>query len=108
MASGVDLWAADEARTLGIDLWAARPWSTHTPRRGDEELYGDILSAASKVVVVTSIDRYPGPWVYQKRNEWMVDNATNLLAYWSGKERGGTWNCIQYAKNVKVPIRNAY
>lgn len=108
MAAGVDLWAADEARLLGIEIWAARPWSTHGPRRGDEVLYGTIITEASKVVAVTSIDRYPGPWVYQKRNEWMVDHATDVWAYWSGKEYGGTFNCITYAKNKEVPIKNVY
>lgn len=108
MAAGFDLWFADEARMLGIEVWAARPWSTHSPRVADQELYGNVLAAASKVVVVTSIDRYPGPWVYQKRNEWMVDHATHVMAYWSGKERGGTFNCIQYAKKVKVPVRNVF
>lgn len=108
ISAGVDLWAADEARLLGIEIWAARPWSTHTPRTGDEELYGDILAAASKVVTVTSIDRYPGPWVYHKRNEWMVDHADNVLAYWNSKESGGTYACINYAKKVMVPVRNVY
>lgn len=107
MAAGVDLWAADEARLLGIEIWAARPWSTHRPRHADLLLYTTILDAASKVVVVTKTDEYPGPWVYHKRNEWMVDNATHVLAYWSGKKVGGTFACINYAHGRK-PVRNVY
>lgn len=108
MAAGVDLWAADEARLLGVEVWAARPWAGHTPRVEDEELYAIIIGYASKVVNVTESKDYPGPWVYHKRNEWMVDHATHVLAYWSGKESGGTYACRNYAKKQGVPIRNIY
>jgi uncharacterized phage-like protein YoqJ len=34
----------------------------------------------------------------QIRNEWMVDNSHFTLAIWNGIQKGGTWNCIQYAR----------
>lgn len=108
MANGVDLWGGDEALSLGIPVWAARPWATHGPRTSDVELYARIIENAERVVVVTEADDYPGPWVYQKRNEWMVDNADEVLAYWSGKKRGGTWNCIKYANKVGKEPLNCY
>lgn len=108
MAAGFDLWAADEARKLGLTVIAAKPWATHQPRKEDAELYKVIEAYASKIVVVTDVPTYPGPWVYQKRNEWMVDNADAVMAYWSGKETGGTWNCVKYARKVKKPIANIY
>jgi len=108
MAAGFDLWAADEARKLGLKVIAARPWTTHTARKEDEELYQTIMDYASKIVVVTEADEYPGPWVYHKRNEWMVDNAEAVMAYWSGVEKGGTFACVNYAKKVKKPIANIY
>lgn len=107
MANGVDLWAGDEARILGYDVWAAKPWAGHQPRRADRELYARIIAHASRVVNVVESLEYPGAWCYQKRNEWMVDHATHVLAYWSGKEKGGTYNCIKYARGKK-PIRNVY
>ena len=107
MAAGVDLWAADEAMALGIEVWAARPWATHAPRWADEELYNKILEYASRVIVVTNTEKYPGPWVYHKRNEWMVDHATHVCAYWNGKRSGGTFACLKYAEGKK-PIRNVY
>lgn len=106
MANGFDLWAGTEAVRLGHPVWAARPWRTHQARRGDEGLYAEIVEAAERVVVVTEADEYPGPWVYLKRNEWMVDNAERVLAYWNGKQRGGTYACINYARKVQRPIRN--
>lgn len=108
MAAGFDLWAADEARKLGLEVWAARPWATHTPRVEDAELYQSVLDYASKIVVVTDVEDYPGPWVYHARNEWMVDNADAVMAYWSGKEAGGTFACRNYAKKVGKPVANIY
>jgi uncharacterized phage-like protein YoqJ len=108
MANGVDLWGADEALGKGLEVWAARPWAGHGPRKGDEALYARVLEGASRVVNVDESLEYAGPWVYQKRNEWMVDHADRVLAYWSGKEKGGTWNCIRYAENVGKKVRNCY
>lgn len=108
MANGVDLWGADEARLLGIEVWAARPWAGHEPRVGDEALYQSIVDYASKVVDVSDAERYPGPFVYHKRNEWMVDNADRVLGYWSGKNSGGTYACIQYAEKVGKRVKNCY
>ena len=108
MANGVDLWAGAEALALGYEVWAAKPWAGHQPRRADRELYASIVEAASRVVSVVEQNQYPGAWAYQKRNEWMVDHATHVLAYWSGKEKGGTYNCVKYARKVGKPIRNVY
>lgn len=108
MASGYDLWLGDEALSQGIEVWAAKPWSGHVPRVSDKELYRRVEDEASLVVNVIESDKYPGHWVYQKRNEWMVDNATHILSYFDGGEKGGTWNCIKYARKVNKPIRNIY
>lgn len=108
MASGFDLWAADEARLLGLEVWAARPWKGHTPRRDDEKLYQRILDYASRVLDVVDESKFPGNWVYHKRNQWMVDSADVVMAYWNGKESGGTYACRQYAKKVSKPVTNIY
>lgn len=108
MANGFDLWAGTEFVRMGVPVWAARPWSTHGPRTDDVELYAEVITNAERVVVVTETDKYPGPWVYHKRNEWMVDNADRVLAYWSGKESGGTFACINYARKVDKKVRNIY
>lgn len=108
MAAGFDLWLADEAITLGIPVWAARPWAGHTARTQDTELYAKVIGYADQVIAVTKSDEYAGPWVYHKRNEWMVDHATHILAYWSGKKTGGTYACLNYARKQSRPIRNIY
>lgn len=110
MAAGFDLWAADEARKLDIEVWAAKPWALHKPRKGDEELYKTIEEYASRVVVVSETlgGKYPGAWVYPKRNHWMVDNADVVMAYWSGTESGGTHECVEYARSKNKKIANIY
>jgi len=110
MANGVDLWGGNEALDLGLPVIAAKPWRGHGPRKSDIALYQRILDEAVEVVDVDPYDEYRGPWVYQKRNEWMVDNGTHVLAYYSGKGRGGTFNCLEYAYKVrpKDNIRNVY
>lgn len=108
MAAGYDLWAGDEARLLGLELWAAKPWAGHEPRAQDAELYATLIEYASKVVNVSEEVKYPGPWCYHARNHWMVDNATHVLAYLNPEAtRGGTYECVKYARGKK-PIRNIY
>ena len=41
----------------------------------------------------------------QKRNRYMVDNSDIVLAIWNGKETGGTWNTIKYARSKNKEIR---
>lgn len=108
MANGVDLWSGAEALNLGINVVAARPWATHTPSKNDVELYARVINGASRVVNVDDAESYVGPWLYHKRNEWMVDHATHVLAYWSGKLSGGTYACLRYAIKQEKPIRNIY
>ena len=44
------------------------------------------------------------PAKMQKRNEWMVDNCDMLIGCWDGVEKGGTWNCLKYAKKLNKEI----
>lgn len=111
MAAGVDLVAAKCAYRAGIPFWCAKPWKTHKGRMGGsmgyavswESFYDQALQHAEKVIDVTDYENYPGAWIYQKRNEWMVDNADMVIAVWDGSS-GGTANCVKYAKKKEVPI----
>lgn len=108
MAAGYDLWLGDEARLLGLEVWAAKPWAGHSPREGDEALYSGIIDYASKVVNVNESEEFPGAFCYHARNHWMVDNATHVLAYLNpAATSGGTYQCVKYARGKK-PIRNIY
>jgi uncharacterized phage-like protein YoqJ len=107
MAAGFDLWAGSTALRMGIPVTAAKPWNTHGPRVQDKQLYLEVLESAVDVVNVVEADEYPGPWAYQRRNEWMVDHAEAVLAYWDGT-RGGTFNCLTYAKKIGRPVNNIH
>jgi uncharacterized phage-like protein YoqJ len=102
-AAGVDLTAAKIAYRNNIPFWCARPWAGHKPRVADQTNYEKALRFAEKVVDVDPSENYPGAWVYQKRNEWMVDHAELLIAVWDGTS-GGTANCVKYARKDGVEI----
>ena len=103
MAAGVDLWSAQIARQLGLMYECAKPWAGHKPRKADAKLYDEVLHFSDKVTNVSDSDTYPGPWIYQKRNEYMVDNADVVLAVWDGTA-GGTANAVRYAETLERPI----
>lgn len=107
MAAGFDLWAGKVALDMNIPIICAKPWTTHMPRKGDEDLYAELINNAKDVVVVTEVDKYPGAWVYNARNKWMVDQADKGLACWDGSP-GGTKNCLEhfYKQNKNTLIIN--
>jgi len=51
-------------------------------------------------------------WKMDKRNEFMVDQLDGpddiLLTIYNGDLSGGTFNCIEYAKERQVTIHNLY
>lgn len=97
-ALGWDQSIARAAIALGIPLTAALPFYSQActwPTESKTE-WARLLSLASRCVIVS-----PGGFdnrKMQKRNEWMADNSTMLLALWNGTP-GGTANCMHYANN---------
>lgn len=96
MASGFDLIWGKAAVDLNIPLVCAIPWKGNVPRKADVDMWKYLLSRSEEVHYVNMSMTYPGPWVYQARNIWMVDNSDMVVAYWDGTD-GGTKNCVQYA-----------
>ena len=100
-AKGIDLWAAElvlaHRRTWpDIRLVCAVPYrgfGLHW-RDGYSELFASITQAADMVVYIC--DGYSRS-VFQRRNQWMVDRSSLLIAAYTGAS-GGTRNTIQYAK----------
>jgi len=100
MALGFDTALAQASLALGIPLTAALPFESQAAKwpRASRLVWQSIIDRAQSVQIVT-----PGgyaAWKMQKRNEWMVDNSTLLLAYWDGSP-GGTSNCIDYADRIR-------
>lgn len=101
MASGYDLLLAKTAWGLGIPFIAAKPWAGHKPRRADVYDYYRALELASEVVDVNPVEKYPGAWIYELRNRYMVDKADHVLALHEAGKKGGTYNCLKYAEDKK-------
>ena len=99
MALGIDQWAANICIKLGIPLIAAIPFIGQERRWPAEKqsTYHKLLLLAAEQIIVCE-----GPyasWKMQKRNEWMVDNCSILIAVHNGSS-GGTANCLKYAAKI--------
>lgn len=110
MALGFDQIGAEVALELDLNLVAAVPfegqeeaWQRYPER---VEHYRDILEQADFVVYVSPKlqDKKDKAEVTKKmtdRNKWMVNNGDEVFALWNGKENGGTWNTVKYARKRK-------
>ena len=107
MSRGVDLWAADiviELRRYNKDL----KLMCVIPFEGMEERwpvdwkkhYNLVRKQADHVQVLS--DRYSQD-AYQKRNQWLVNHSSRLIAVFNG-EPSGTGNTIQYAEEQGIPV----
>ena len=107
MARGVDIWAAEivlrERKSHPvIHLICALPhpdfqirWEQSWQRR-----YSAILANAD---LVKTISPTYSPSAYQRRNMWMVDHSSLVIAFFEGLP-GGTANTIAYAREQGVSI----
>ncbi len=109
MAEGVDIWAAQEvlsvrAENPSVHLICAPPYPTFGNRRAlkNRVLYESIIDRADFVHTV-SPNYFPS--CYQKRNKWMVDRSSRVIALYNG-EPGGTKNTIDYAEENGVEVIN--
>lgn len=111
MSRGTDLWAADvvlqlKSQYTHIHLICAVPYPDFE-KKWDKHwqiLYHNILSRADLVRII-SPHYHDG--CYQKRNCWMVDHSSRVIAVYNGS-RGGTQNTIRYAQKCAVPISLCY
>lgn len=108
MALGVDLWAAEmvlfaKEQGLPVTLHAAIPCAGQDRvwPRSSQVQYKSILDQCDSSVTLS--ERYTAACM-QARNVYMVDHSNAVIAVHNGKQSGGTWNCIQYAKEAKKPI----
>lgn len=107
MARGVDIWAAEivlKLRDSGAPIHLicacpypgfARPWSQEWRDR-----YHRILRDAD---LVRNISSGYSRGCFQRRNEWMVDRSSRVIAVFDGTI-GGTRNTLKYAKHQKVHV----
>lgn len=111
MCRGIDLWAGEivleeKQQNPKLHLVAAIPhpdfeknWSV-----ADKALYSKVLKNAD---IANTISNTYYKACYQKRNVWMVDRSSRVIAVYNG-ERGGTANTIEYAQNQGIEIINIF
>lgn len=107
MARGVDIWAGQIVLKLRLDnlelrLIAALPYPGCDSRWLAiwRKQYADVLEAADLVKAICSSYSMAS---FQKRDEWMVDHASRVIAVYDGVP-GGTKNTIDYAIKCGVEI----
>jgi uncharacterized phage-like protein YoqJ len=108
MADGADLRSALIAINLKVPVISAIPWQTHYKTTEDIETYRFVLQHSEECFVVTEEEEYVGPWLFFRRNEWMIDECDKVVAWWDGRQSGGTFGAIKYANKTNKPVRNLY
>ena len=107
MALGCDSYCAEAVIKLkemhgDITLEAAIPYSGQADNWGEynRRRYERILSLCDKTTVIQ--ESY-SPSCMMRRNRYMVDRSSVLVACYDGKP-GGTWNTIRYAMDKHVEV----
>ena len=77
----------------------------------DIDRYERMLKIADRVVIVDTVEEYKSNTIGQKlnrRNEYMVNNSSYLIATWNGDKSGGTYNCLKFANENGLKIYNTW
>lgn len=111
MALGFDTLAAEVCIEMLIPFTACVPCRNQDKMwvQKSKDHYKFLLSEASEIVLVTDAE-YQG-WLMDTRNRYMIDQLTNnedvCISFHDGS-KGGTYNCVEYAKKKGVKIINLY
>lgn len=112
MAAGFDLAAAEavaDFRTLrpDVELVCVVPFSAHPDRLSpaDRVRYDRLIASAAEVVTVG--ERY-APDCYARRNDYLVDHAAYVVAYFEGRPSGGTYYTVRRAHRQHLPVENLF
>lgn len=111
MSWGFDLAAGCAVMELqrefaDVDLVAVEPFEGFRELFSGEdgELYDSVLVAATERVVVS--DEEAG--AYMRRNDYLVDNASVVVAWWEREMHGGTAYTVRRAQRSRVEVVNLY
>ncbi len=107
LAKGVDLWAAEFVIQVrksypNIKLIGVKPFEGHGDDFLGEDLYtyNNVLCDSDEIICLA--DKYSSD-VYKKRNYFMVDNSSLLVAV-VDNYRSGTGQTINYARKKGIPV----
>lgn len=111
-AQGFDIIAAEcvvELKTVhsDISLIAAIPYagySDHLSNYG-RQLYDRLLAHTDQTFTLSD---YYYARCFLARDEFMVSQCSRLIAYYDGRERGGTYYTVRKAKEQGIPVLNLF
>lgn len=110
MAEGFDLLSAEavlKIRNLHTDikLIAVIPFTGQAKyfSNEDKKRYGIVFQQCDESVLIT--DRYYKGCFY-RRNDYLIDNASFVVAYFDGTPKGGTHYTLNKAKGSELPVIN--
>ena len=89
-----------------VELIAVEPFAEFGSlfEGADKELYDRILAAAEERVVVGENDK----GAYMMRNDYLVNNASVVVAWYNNIPRGGTAYTVRRARKNRVEVVNLY
>lgn len=102
MAEYWDIECAKACIDFGIPFEAALPYENFYSAR---KLFPDVLAKAWKITVVTQGQPYHVSQLF-RRDEYMVDQASEVWSYYDGRVKGGTKHTIEYARQMGVFVTN--
>ena len=107
MAQGVDIWAGqmvlrrrEQDARLRLVAALAYPHGEKRWPAAWKRQYAQLLASADEVVTLSPAYHKA---CYQKRDEWMVDHASRVIAVYDGVA-GGTRNTMEYAEKCGVEV----
>ena len=77
------------------DTLLRQPYQTHSVTR----------QADSIIELKRAITPDDGYRAFHERNEFIVNHASVLVAFWSGVGKSGTASTVTYAKKTKLPVK---
>lgn len=112
MATGFDMLAAETLLTmktvyLDIRLTAVIPFRGQPGKfnPADKERYHFILGKADDMVCLSET-YFDG--CFLRRNDYMLNHASHIIAYYNGEPKGGTFYTYRRAERMKLKITNLY
>ena len=105
---GVDLWAADivlelQRGNIDISFVCAIPFPNFD-ERWPVDWKKHLQLVKKKADLIHTLEPSYSPEAYQKRNEFMCQKASRIIAVCDGKP-SGTKNTIDYAHSQSIPVR---
>ncbi len=110
MAMGFDMLAAEavvkfRATHWDVELEAAIPFPGQPERfsREDKMRYANLLNSADTQTIVSG---FYHSGCFHRRNDYMINNASMMIAYWDGKPSGGTYYTYSVAQRRGLTMVN--